>query len=136
MIDKYYFSDHGLRNCIAGELPDIYGSIEKILENVVRHHLLIQKFEVNVGVLPTGEIDFVAKRGDSVCYIQVAYKLSGAETIAREFGNLMTIPDHYPKMVVTMEDFVGPLKEYPGIRHIHLRDFLKMQLTQLILIKL
>lgn len=64
LIEKYYFSDHGLRNCITDEMPNVFGSIEKILESVVRHHLLIQNFEVYVGVLPSGEIDFVAKRGN------------------------------------------------------------------------
>lgn len=125
LIEKYYFSDHGLRNCIINEMPDIFGSIEKIMESVVRHHLLIRQFEVYVGVLPSGEIDFVAKRGEKMMYIQVAYRLSSEETIKREFGNLQKIDDNYPKYVVTMEDITGPLKAYPGIHHLHLRDFLK-----------
>lgn len=127
LIEKYYFSDHGIRNCIANEMPGMFGSIEEILENVVRHHLLIQKFEVYVGVLPGGEIDFVAKKGERVVYFQVAYKLSGVDTIKREFGNLQAIKDDYPKYVVTMEDITGALKEYPGIQHIQIRDFLKME---------
>lgn len=127
LIEKYYFSDHGIRNCIVNEMPNVFGSIEKILENVVRHHLLIQNFDVYVGVLPAGEIDFVAKKGEQVVYFQVAYKLSGTDTIKREFGNLQAIGDDYPKYVVTMEDITGPLKEYPGINHIHLRDFLKTE---------
>ncbi len=126
LIEKYYFNDHGLRNCITNEMPDVFGSIEKIIENVVRNHLLICGFEVYVGVLPSGEIDFVARKGIQVIYFQVAYKLSGPETIKREFGNLQAIRDDYPKYVVTMEDIQGPVKEFPGINHIHLRDFLKM----------
>ena len=128
LIEKYYFSDHGIRNCIVNEMPEVYGSIEKILENVVRHHLLIQNFEVFVGVIPSGEIDFVAKKGNQIIYFQVAYKLSGADTIKREFGNLQAIRDNYPKYVISMEDITGELKEYPGINHIHLRNFLKMDL--------
>lgn len=127
LIEKYYFSDHGLRNCITYELPEVFGSIEKIIENVVRNHLLILNFEVYVGILPSGEIDFVAKRDNQVMYFQVAYKLSNPETIKREFGNLQAIRDDYPKYVITMEDITGPLKEYPGINHIHLRDFLKQK---------
>lgn len=127
LIEKYYFSDHGIRACILNEIPEIFGSIEKIMENVVRHHLVMQNFDVYVGVLPTGEIDFVAKKDNQVLYFQVAYKLSSAETIKREFGNLMDIDDNYPKYVVTMEDFPGPLKDYPGIKHIHLREFLKRE---------
>lgn len=127
MMEKYYFGDHGLRNCIAKEIPDVFGSIEKILESVVRHHLMIQNFEVSVGVIPSGEIDFVARKDNRIIYFQVAYKLSGPETIKREFGNLKAIHDDYPKYVVTMEDIVGQLKEYPGINHIHLRQFLKTE---------
>lgn len=125
LIEKYYFCDHGLRNCITNEMPNVFGSIEKIIENIVRNHLLIQDFDIYVGVIPSGEIDFVAKKGDKTIYIQVAYKLSTKETINREFGNLRAIKDDFPKYVVTMEDIVGPVKEYPGIIHIHLRDFLK-----------
>lgn len=125
LIEKYYFSDHGLRSCITNEMPEVFGSIEKIMENVVRNHLLIQNFDVYVGVLPSGEIDFVAKKGNQVIYFQCAYKLSTPETMKREFGNLQAIRDNYPKYVVTMEDIQGPVKEYPGINHIHLRDFLK-----------
>lgn len=124
LIEKYYFSDHGMRNFIIDEMPNIFNSIEKVLENVVRHHLLILNFEVFVGVMPAGEIDFVAKKGEQTIYFQVAYKLSGENTIQREFGNLEAIKDSYPKYVITMEDITGPLKEYPGINHIHLRDFL------------
>lgn len=127
LIEKYYFSDHGIRSCITNEIPEVFGSIEKIIENVVRHHLLIQNFDVYVGVLPSGEIDFVAKKGNQVIYFQVSYKLSSSETIKREFGNLHAIRDDYPKYVVTMEDITGPVKEYPGINHIHLRDFLKKE---------
>ncbi len=127
LIEKYYFCDQGLRNCITNEMPNIFGSIEKIMENVVRHHLLIQNFEVYVGVLSVGEIDFVAKKGNQTFYFQVAYKLSTPETIEREFGNLQAIKDDYPKYVVTMEDITGPLKDYPGINHIHLREFLNME---------
>lgn len=127
MIEKYYFSDHGLRSSVTNEMPEIFGSIEKIMENVVRQHLLIQNFDVYVGVLPSGEIDFVAKRDMKVIYFQVAYRLSSPETIKREFGNLQAIRDDYPKYVVTMEDITGGLREYPGINHIHLHEFLRME---------
>ena len=46
------------------------------------------------------------------------------ETVAREFGNLRAIRDNYPKYVVSMDPVSGGLPEYPGIIHIHLREFL------------
>lgn len=125
LIEKYYFCDHGLRNCITNEMPNVFGSIEKIIENIVWNHLLIQNFDIYVGVIPSGEVDFVAKRGDQTIYVQVAYKLNSETTIKREFGNLRAIKDDFPKYVVTMEDIAGAVREYPGIIHIHLRDFLK-----------
>lgn len=126
MIFKYYFADHGLRNYLCGF--NIRASIEKIMENVVYHHLLSQGFNVKVGILRAGEIDFVATKGAKTLYVQVAYLLASDETIKREFGNLAAIKDNFPKYVVSMDPVSGGLAEYPGIHHVHLREFLKMEL--------
>lgn len=126
MIFKYYFADHGLRNYLCGF--NIRASIEKIMENVVYHHLLSQGFNVKVGILRAGEIDFVATKGAKTLYVQVAYLLASDETIKREFGNLAAIKDNFPKYVVSMDPVSGELAEYPGIHHVHLREFLKMEL--------
>lgn len=122
---KYYFADHGLRNLLCGF--NLRGSIEKLIENVIYHHLLIQGFCVTVGILRVGEIDFVATKGGQTIYIQATYLLGSDETIAREFGNLNAIKDNHSKYVVSMDPVSGELPQYPGIHHIHLRDFLKMQ---------
>lgn len=121
-IAKYYFSDHGLRNLLCGF--NIRGSIEKLIENVIYLHLLQQGYDVKVGILRAGEIDFVATKLDEKIYIQATYMLSSPETIEREFGNLAAIADNYPKYVVSMDPIGGELSEYPGIRHINLRRFL------------
>ncbi len=71
-----------------------------------------------------GEIDFVAAKSGSIIYVQATYLLASDQTIEREFGNLAAIKDNYPKYVVSMEPVVGTFKNYPGIKHIHLRDFL------------
>lgn len=81
-----------------------------------------------MGILRVGEIDFVATKDSDKIYIQVTYLLGSEETIVREFGNLNSIKDHYPKMVVSMDPVGGELPKYPGIRHYPLRDFLKMHL--------
>lgn len=122
--NKHYFSDHGIRNYLCG--ADIRGSIEKIMENVVWNHLRRQGFEVTVGLLRAGEIDFVATKADKRIYVQVTYLLASEETVQREFGNLAAIKDNYPKFVVSMDPMGGGFSEYPGIRHVRLRDFLKM----------
>lgn len=125
-IFKYYFADHGLRNYLCGF--DVRKSIEKVMENVVYLYLLIQGFNVNVGVLRAGEVDFVATKGSRTIYVQVTYLLASEDTISREFGNIARIKDNYPKYVVSMDPVSGELAEYPGIHHLRLRDFLKMEL--------
>lgn len=124
--NKHYFSDHGIRNYLCGF--DIRGSIEKIMEDVVWNHLRRQGFEVSVGILRAGEIDFVATRAEKRIYVQVAYLLASDETVRREFGNLAAIKDNYPKFVVSLDPICGKFSEYPGIEHVNLRDFLKMEL--------
>lgn len=124
--NKHYFSDHGIRNYICGS--DIRGSIEKIMENVVWNHLRRQGFEVSVGILRAGEIDFVATKSDKRIYVQVTYLLASDDTIKREFGNLAAIKDNYPKFVVSMDPVSGGFSDYPGIKHVNLREFLKTNL--------
>lgn len=124
--NKHYFSDHGIRNYLCGF--NIRGSIEKIMENVVWNHLRRQGFEVKVGILRAGEIDFVATKAERRIYIQVAYLLASDETVRREFGNLAAIKDNYPKYVVSLDPVGGEFSDYPGIGHVGLRDFLKMEL--------
>lgn len=98
------------------------------MENIVYLHLLTRGYKVNVGILRAGEVDFVATKGDRTLYVQVAYLLVSEETIEREFGNLAGIKDNYPKYVVSMDPISGELTEYPGIHHVHLREFLKTDL--------
>ena len=90
-------------------------------------HLLIRGWNVTVGVLRVGEIDFVATRGIERMCVQVAYIIASEDTIKREFGNLKAIKDNYPKIVVSMDPVGGELSQYPGIRHYPLREFLKQQ---------
>ncbi len=119
---KYYFTDHGLRNLLCGF--NLRAGIEKIIENVISHHLVAQGYKVMVGILRNTEVDFVATKDDKVVYVQATYLLASEETIRREFGNLMEIKDNYPKYVISMEPVSGNLTEYPGIQHLHLRQFL------------
>lgn len=121
-LEKYYFSDLGLRNLLTGF--SIRDSIEKVMENAVRNHLLVCGFNLSVGVLGSKEIDFVATRGTERIYIQVAYLLPTDETIDREFGNLAAIDDNYPKYVVTFDRMTGAIGRYPGINYVNLREFL------------
>lgn len=119
---KYYFDDIGLRNLLCGF--SLRQSIERIMENAVWQHLQRNNFEVAVGILRVGEIDFVARKGEDIIYVQVTYLLESDETITREFGSLTKIPDNHPKYVVSLDPVKGGFSEYPGIKHVHLRRFL------------
>lgn len=71
------------------------------------------------------EIDFVATRQEEALYVQVAYLLTDEATHAREFGNLLDIPDNYPKLVVSMGPVIGA--SHKGIGHLHVREFLSRE---------
>lgn len=121
--EKYYFEDNGIRNAIAGGTRE--GDVEKVIENVVYQNLVRLGYEVFVGQLQSSEIDFVCTKpnGEKI-YVQVSYLIVNEETRKREFGNLMMIQDNYPKYVVSMTPLITN-NDYEGIKHIHLRNFLK-----------
>ena len=121
--EKYYFEDNGIRNAIAGGTRE--GDVEKVIENVVYQNLVRLGYEVFVGQLQSSEIDFVCtKPNGEKKYVQVSYLIVNEETRKREFGNLMKIQDNYPKYVVSMTPLITN-NDYDGIKHIHLRNFLK-----------
>lgn len=121
--EKYYFEDNGIRNAIAGGTRE--GDIEKVIENVVYQNLVRLGYEVFVGQLQSSEIDFVCTKpnGEKI-YVQVSYLIVNDETRKREFGNLKKIQDNYPKYVISMTPLITN-NDYDGIKHIHLRNFLK-----------
>jgi predicted AAA+ superfamily ATPase len=117
--EKYYFEDMGLRNTIAGYKPQDRAAR---LENVVYNHLVFEGYEVKVGVVDTGEVDFVCSKDGEKLYVQVTQELSNTEIINREYGNLLKIKDHYPKIVVSMDKSFE--NSYEGIKQVYVGDFL------------
>ena len=120
--DSFYFEDLGVRNHIVGGNRRF--DIEKLIENAVYRHLLRLGYTVYIGMLHKAEIDFVAEKQGSTVYIQVCYMLASQETVDREFGNLQMIKDSHPKYVVSLDRMYGDTN-IDGIRHLHLREFLK-----------
>ena len=116
--EKYYIADHGIREAVfGGNMRDI----NLILENIVFMELLRRGYSVTVGKTGKKEVDFVCdKRGERI-YIQVAYLLASEETIHREFDVYDSLRDHYPKYVVSLDEFDMSRN---GIRHRNIRDFL------------
>lgn len=101
-LDKYFLTDLGL-----GRIHNSGYKLEMgaMLENVVYNELRNRDYEVYVGKIPNGEVDFVAVKGDKREYYQVAYYLAEQSVIDREFGALSSIADNYPKYVLSMDKF-------------------------------
>jgi len=117
-LNKYYATDLGIAQ-IKNSNTEFKNYI--ILENIVYNELINRNYDVYVGKLKNGEIDFVAKKEGVTKYIQVTFFLNNPETIEREFGAFKTINDNYPKYVISLDkmDF-----SKDGIIHLNLIDFL------------
>lgn len=117
--EKFYVSDISLIYATMGNRDRMIGGI---LENIVFLELKRRGYNVFVGKLDNNEIDFVAELNGSKIYVQVAYKLENEQTVKREFGNLLSIDDQFPKYVVTMDEFWNDSIE--GITHLYITEFL------------
>ena len=120
--EKVYWDDLGLRNLKAEGSMDSY--IEKVIENAVYKHLCFLGYEVKVGVLNAGEVDFVCTKPGKTVYVQASYIISNDETRRREFGPLEKIKDNHPKYVISATPLLTQRDEN-GIKHLSLREFLK-----------
>lgn len=115
---KYYLVDHSLKQLIFSNNKK---DINMVLENIVYLELLRRGYKVSVGYNKTKEIDFIAKKGEEIKYIQVTYILATDEVIDREFGAFKGIVDNYPKYVLSLDDFDLSRN---GIKHLNIIDFL------------
>lgn len=121
--DKFYFEDNGVRNAIAGGTRE--GDIEKVIENIIYEHLIRLGYQVYVGQLQAGEIDFACTKPEGQrIYVQASFIIAEQATREREFGNLRSIKDNYPKYVISMTPLLTK-NDDDGITHIHLRKFLR-----------
>ena len=120
--EKIYWDDLGLRNLKAEGSMDSY--IEKVIENVVYKHLCYLGYDVKVGVLNAGEVDFVCTKPGETVYVQASYIVAEQTTRDREFGPLEKIRDNHPKYVISATPLLTQRDEN-GITHLSLRRFLK-----------
>lgn len=119
-LGKYYIVDTGIRNMIfSGSASDI----GHLIENLVYLELLRRGYKVNIGKLAEKEVDFVARDMTGVTYYQVAATVLDENTLKRELEPLEKIPDHYPKILLTLDE-IGAGTNYNGIRHLNLIDWL------------
>ena len=116
---KYYLSDHSFKFARLGTKNLDYGHV---LENIVAIELFRRGYEVYVGVLRNKEIDFVAIKNGEKSYIQVSYDISDPKTFNREVAPLLSIPDAYPKILLSRIN--QPSFQHEGVKVIDISDWL------------
>ena len=119
-LGKYYIVDTGIRQMLLSNAATDLGHV---IENVVYFELIRRGYKVNIGKMGQSEVDFVAADTNGVMYYQVAASVLDQETLKRELTPLEMIPDHYPKILLTL-DTIGKGLNYGGIQQINLLDWL------------
>lgn len=102
---KYYLSDLGFYFATNTDNRINYGPA---LENVVYNYAMSKGYEISIGRIGKLECDFIM-RGHSMdySYVQVSMTIMASkETEDREYAPLESIPDNYPKYVLTRNDII------------------------------
>jgi len=117
---KYYAVDMGMRNVL---LTNKETNLGHILENIVYLELLRRGYKITVGKIDQREVDFVAENENGVEYYQVAASVLDPGTLERELAPFNGIKDHFPKYLITLDDYsVG--NTHNGIKIVNAIDFL------------
>ena len=116
---KYYLTDLGI-----GQVLNISKKLQMgaYLENIVFNELISRGYDVKVGALDNGEIDFMALKNGKKEYYQVCFILGDNDNVInREFGAYKGIDDNYPKYVISTDTFD---MSQDGIIHKNIIDWL------------
>ncbi|MCL2061396.1 MAG: ATP-binding protein [Firmicutes bacterium] len=116
---KYYAVDTGLRNMLLANKDTDIGHL---LENTVFLELLRRGYKISVGKVDTKEIDFIAENENGIEYYQVAASVLDPATLAREIEPLNGIKDHFPKYILSLDNYTANLT-HNGIRVVNAIDF-------------
>jgi len=130
---KYYFTDVGLRNA---KLNFRQQEENHLMENVIYNELCTRGYSVDVGVVEYNykndegkscrsqlEVDFVAKRGYEIIYVQSAYAMDTPEKQEQELRPLRFVKDSFKKIVIVNNGMLPHVDQW-GIYHVDLQDFL------------
>lgn len=117
-LEKYYVVDPGFYYIFRDETRRSMGSL---LESIVYIELLRRNYDVTVGRIYDIEVDFVCKKSNKICYIQVSESIFGEKTRQREIRSLKKIRDSYPKYILTLDSMKLPTED---IIHKNIIDFL------------
>ena len=130
---KYYCTDIGLRNVRLGLRQQ---EETHIMENIIYNELIVRGYIVDIGVVPVWitdsnnkrtlknmEIDFVARKGTKLYYIQSALRMDDEEKQKTELRSLQEVKNSFKKIVVSKSYGKSWIDE-EGILRIGLMDFL------------
>ncbi|MDE6813623.1 MAG: ATP-binding protein [Duncaniella sp.] len=121
-LEKYYIIDIGLRSMLLGRKNFDVG---RILENIVYLTLAGSGKEIYIGKTGDMEVDFVSIDENGTTYYQVAATVRDNATLLRELASLRSIPDHHPKILLTLDE--DPEADYDGIRRINALEWMMKQ---------
>ncbi|MBS5062894.1 MAG: ATP-binding protein [Hungatella hathewayi] len=119
-LGKYYLVDLGIRNLL---LTSTAADLGHLIENVVYLELLRRGNKVSIGKLAEKEVDFVASNVEGITYYQVSATVLDETTLIRELEPLEKIPDHHPKVLLTLDE-IGAGTNYNGIKQVNLLNWL------------
>lgn len=111
-MPKYYIVDIGMRNIL---IRNKESDIGHIIENLAYLELLRRGYEVYVGDIDKGEVDFVAIKNNQTEYYQISATTLNPDTLARELAPLQSVQDNYPKYLLTLDELFGEAN-YNGIQ--------------------
>lgn len=119
-LRKFYPVDTGLRNLMRNFAT---GDLGFQIENVVYNELVHRGWNVAVGVLRAGEVDFVAERAQQRVYVQVTESMAEPAVCERELAPFRLINDAWPKVVLTADRLSCGTTEQ-GFRIVNVIDWL------------
>ena len=100
--EKYYTVDLGFRNLLLGK--EVGQDTGHLLENVIYLELRRRGNEIWVGKIGEREVDFVARDNEGyLTYYQIAYTVRDETVLERELAPFDKIPDHNPKVLITLD---------------------------------
>ncbi len=119
-LEKYYLVDLGFRFALLGK--ELTSDAGHMLENVIYLELKRRNYQVWIGKVDRLEVDFVVRDDTGLTrYIQVAQTVQSKDTLERELAPFDRIPDHYEKILITMDYDSGT---YNGVKKINAIDWL------------
>lgn len=105
---KHYVCDSGMRYAVLGTRDMDWG---RMYENAAFLELMRRGYETYVGKLYQKEVDFVAKRGSELVYIQVSDDISSDSTLERELVPAWEAPSSYRRLKARISLLLNKLNQ-------------------------